>query len=78
MTDHQRCELCVWNGGFYVAPDHSVITENTLKCRARPPIVTGGMMSRTMTVWPSVHPNDWCAEFIAAAREIHAVHEALK
>lgn len=73
----RRCELCEWNGGFYVAPDHDV-SENTLKCRARPPIATGGMMAPSMTIWPAVRPTDWCAEFVPAVREIHAIREVLK
>lgn len=71
MDDERRCQYCEWNGGFYVAPDRSV-TENTIKCRARPPIATGGMMSPSMVIWPAVSPSDWCAEFVPALREIHA------
>ena len=33
-------------------------------------------MAPTMTIWPAVRPDDWCAEFVPALREIHAIQAA--
>ena len=61
-----RCENCEFSGGRYSAPDRDVAAE-TLKCRRRAPIATGGMMAPTMTIWPAVVADDWCGEFVARA-----------
>ena len=34
-----------------------------VSCHRHAPLVTGGMMSSTETVWPSVGPDNWCGDF---------------
>lgn len=60
-----RCETCRWIGdGPYVNPDRGTaeFSDIMYRCRRRAPVVTGGMMSNTMTIWPMVSHADWCGE----------------
>ena len=62
MTD--SCNTCKFNGGEYPSPDISVgEIVDTVKCRRHAPRVTGGMMSKIVTIWPSVERDEWCGDF---------------
>lgn len=59
-----RCGICRFAGSVtYAPPDQDISRAGTVKCRRRAPVITGGMMSPTMTVWPAVLREEWCGDF---------------
>lgn len=59
----EKCETCRWRGDFYKPADQDVTKGGeTYKCRRHAPVVTGGLHSQTMTVWPWVRKFDFCGE----------------
>ncbi|MBK8199186.1 MAG: hypothetical protein IPK75_12555 [Acidobacteria bacterium] len=60
----KTCENCKFQGGFGPPQDQDVTHfVEFVRCRRRAPVITGGMMSATMTIWPQVHKNGWCGEY---------------
>ena len=56
------CATCRFLGPIYWPDDHGIKEVNTFACRRNAPVVTGGMMSSTMTVWPWVRAAQWCGQ----------------
>ncbi len=58
------CATCRFRGQTYYRPaDQSINLDSlTYACRRNAPVVTGGMMSPTMTVWPWVGAHQWCGQ----------------
>ena len=61
------CETCRFRGPLYSLPDHGVAGQNgmggmTFKCRRHAPLITGGLHSPTMTVWPVIQLHDLCGD----------------
>jgi hypothetical protein len=54
-----RCDQCRWS---QVVPADG---RDRLECRANPPTVVPGSVSRggTICAWPTVDPADWCREW---------------
>lgn len=57
----RMCHNCKWLGAEGFHDSEPVVVGRT--CRRRAPLVTGGMMSATRTVWPVVALTDWCGDF---------------
>lgn len=55
------CRHCLWRGPDGTHDSEPSITGPT--CRRHAPVATGGMMSRSRTMWPVVDPDDWCGDF---------------
>lgn len=62
----ETCETCRFrsDGPHYnsdrgTAEFHDIM----FACKRRAPVVTGGMMSNTMTIWPMIGMADWCGEY---------------
>jgi hypothetical protein len=67
--DKPRCETCRYRGELYALPDHGIAGQNgmggmTFKCRRHAPLITGGLHSPTMTVWPVIRLDDWCGDHL--------------
>ena len=61
----RKCETCVFRSERpYINADRGAAEFGAVMfgCRRRAPIVTGGMMSHTITAWPMVTNDDWCGE----------------
>lgn len=62
---NRACASCaLWIGNpIDRYPAFGVDDADLGQCRKRAPVVTGGMMSDVITVWPMTRVSDWCAEF---------------
>lgn len=59
----KTCETCRWRGRIYKPADQDVTAGGlTFMCKRSAPMVTGGLHTPTMTVWPWVSRDDWCGE----------------
>ena len=55
------CETCrFWNGVKHVNEEPYPVKG---ECRRCSPLVTGGMMSNIVTIWPETGLSDWCGEY---------------
>ncbi len=62
------CETCRFRSERpFVNPDRGTAEFHNIMfaCKRRAPVVTGGMMSRSETIWPMVSSADWCGEYVA-------------
>lgn len=58
----QTCETCRFRGRLYRPADHSIMGDASYACKRNAPLVTGGLHTPTMTVWPWIRLDDWCGE----------------
>lgn len=60
------CGTCRYRSdGPHVNADRGTaeFPDTMFACKRRAPVVTGGMMSNTMTIWPMVTKTDYCGEY---------------
>lgn len=61
-----RCGTCrfVSENPHYNADRGTAEFSNIMfACKRRAPVATGGMMSPSNTIWPTVDRYDWCGEY---------------
>lgn len=62
MGENETCKTCIWGQDENVNNDASPPIKGR-KCRRKPPVVTGGMMSSVQTIWPLVLDADFCGDW---------------